>query len=265
MNVYEMEGFLRGKCLTGDLLVGESHAAYLVRKLNESATLKADRDAQQKRADALAVENAELKGSVENAAGCINAAYAEGLIDVLAESADERLVDLVRRRLLFTYLPAETPVTNEILVSMGDHVLLEQLEDGRKFIVRQSEIIANQEQRISVVVAENANLMQLIDSISDLINGPNYHDDAMECGLDGRGITGRYEAMRYGWDEALDRVCVEISQRNTPETPATNAAIEARGVEKAIELLLNKFSGTGHIGVPVMALESLAIELREAK
>ncbi|RYM55613.1 hypothetical protein [Serratia proteamaculans] len=61
MNVHEMEGFLRGKCLPGDLLVGESHAAYLVRKLNESATLKADRDAQQKRADALAVDNAELK------------------------------------------------------------------------------------------------------------------------------------------------------------------------------------------------------------
>ncbi len=65
MNVYEMEGFLRGKCLPGDLLVGESTAAYLVRKLNESATLKADRDAQQKRADALAVENAELKASRE--------------------------------------------------------------------------------------------------------------------------------------------------------------------------------------------------------
>lgn len=61
MNVYEMEGFLRGKCLPGDLLVGESHAAYLVRKLNESATLKADRDAQQKLADALAVENVAIK------------------------------------------------------------------------------------------------------------------------------------------------------------------------------------------------------------
>lgn len=81
MNVYEMEGFLRGKCLPGDLLVGESHAAYLVRKLNESATLKADRDALAERverlsgmlaesrhatkaaverADALAVENAAL-------------------------------------------------------------------------------------------------------------------------------------------------------------------------------------------------------------
>lgn len=56
MKLYEMEGFLRGKCLPGDLLVGESNAEYLVRKLNEAATLKAERDAQQKRADALAVE-----------------------------------------------------------------------------------------------------------------------------------------------------------------------------------------------------------------
>lgn len=61
MNVYEMEGFLRGKCMPRDILVNESTAAYLVRKLNESATLKADRDAQQKRADALAVENAGFK------------------------------------------------------------------------------------------------------------------------------------------------------------------------------------------------------------
>lgn len=61
MNVYEMEVFLRGKCLPGDLLVGESKAEYLVRKLNEAYTLKADRDAQQKRADALAVENAGFK------------------------------------------------------------------------------------------------------------------------------------------------------------------------------------------------------------
>ncbi len=65
MNVYEMEGFLRGKCMPRDILVNESTAAYLVRKLNESATLKADRDAQQKRADALAVENAALKVAVD--------------------------------------------------------------------------------------------------------------------------------------------------------------------------------------------------------
>lgn len=97
MNVYEMEGFLRGKCLPGDLLFGESHAEYLVRKLNESATLKADRDASLNAervwetsmmavcgedgpasvADfikALAVENAALKSAVE----LIASAYTDG-------------------------------------------------------------------------------------------------------------------------------------------------------------------------------------------
>ena len=64
MNVYEMEGFLRGKCLPRDILVNESTAEYLVRKLNEATTVKAERDAQQKRADALAVENAGLKDAI---------------------------------------------------------------------------------------------------------------------------------------------------------------------------------------------------------
>ncbi|MBS3895037.1 hypothetical protein E0L31_026795, partial [Serratia marcescens] len=54
MNTYEMEGFLRGQCVPRDLLVNESNAAYLVRKLSEIASVKAERDA-------LAVENAVLK------------------------------------------------------------------------------------------------------------------------------------------------------------------------------------------------------------
>lgn len=64
MNVYEMEGFLRGKCMTRDILVNESTAEYLVRKLNEATTVKDERDSQQKRADALAVENAGLKDAI---------------------------------------------------------------------------------------------------------------------------------------------------------------------------------------------------------
>lgn len=57
MNVYEMEGFLRGKCLPGDLLVGESHVEYLVRKLNEATAAKDQRDA-------LLAENAALKAAM---------------------------------------------------------------------------------------------------------------------------------------------------------------------------------------------------------
>ncbi|HHT0933686.1 TPA: hypothetical protein ACTYZX_005123 [Serratia marcescens] len=54
MKLYEMEGFLRGQCVPRDILVNESTAAYLVRKLNEATAVKAERDA-------LAVENAALK------------------------------------------------------------------------------------------------------------------------------------------------------------------------------------------------------------
>lgn len=54
MNTYEMEGFLRGRCVPRDLLVNESNAAYLVRKLSEIASIKTE-------CDALAVENAALK------------------------------------------------------------------------------------------------------------------------------------------------------------------------------------------------------------
>lgn len=40
-----------------------------------------------------------------------------------------------------------------------------------------------------------------IEGIRDL----DYHSEGMGCGLEDRGITDRYEAMRYGWNEALER------------------------------------------------------------
>lgn len=52
------------------------------------------------------------------------------------------------------------------------------------------------------------------------------------------------------------------------QTPTTNAflnSIRAEGVDKAIAHLHKKFEGTGHIGVPVMALESLANQLRSGE
>ena len=35
---------------------------------------------------------------------------------------------------------------------------------------------------------------------------PEYHAQGMGCGLEDRCITDRYEAMRYGWDCAMERV-----------------------------------------------------------
>ncbi|EPY7067868.1 hypothetical protein ACXEHY_004548 [Klebsiella pneumoniae] len=66
----------------------------------------------------LAAENVGLKESVEHAAGCIAAAEAEGLIDALAETTDERLADLVHRRLCHAYLEVETPATSAYLAGI---------------------------------------------------------------------------------------------------------------------------------------------------
>ncbi|EFK2994496.1 TPA: hypothetical protein ACGGIW_003847 [Escherichia coli] len=51
MNVFEMEGFLRGKCVPRDLKVNETNAEYLVRKFAEAEA----------KISALAAENAGLK------------------------------------------------------------------------------------------------------------------------------------------------------------------------------------------------------------
>lgn len=159
MRLFEMEGLFAGKCLPGDMKVNETNAEYLVRKFNELESKIAESQREFRSADItmqnleakcekLAAENAGLKNSVENAAGCINAAYAEGLIDVLSESNDKRLVDLVKRRLLFSYLPVETPETNEELIAMGDWVLREQLEDGTRAIKTLNRRVAELEAKL---------------------------------------------------------------------------------------------------------------------
>lgn len=59
------------------------------------------------------------------------------------------------------------------------------------------------------------------------------------------------------WHQAID---------HAPETTATSAflaEVRAQGVDVAIEHLHKKFEGTGQIGVPVIALEWLAQELRK--
>lgn len=65
MNVYEMEGFLRGKCLPGDMKVNESDAQYLVRKFSELQSQNADMSVHLANAESkcreLAAENSAIK------------------------------------------------------------------------------------------------------------------------------------------------------------------------------------------------------------
>ncbi|MFE0408928.1 hypothetical protein ACFW0S_09160 [Citrobacter freundii] len=60
MNVYEMEGFLRGKCLPGDMKVNESNAQYLVRKFSEFESNLSESRREFRAADAT-IHNLELK------------------------------------------------------------------------------------------------------------------------------------------------------------------------------------------------------------
>ncbi|MGC7992877.1 hypothetical protein [Salmonella enterica] len=55
ISLIEMEGFLRGKCLPGDMKVNETNAEYLVRKFAE----------EEAKCAALAAENAGLKAFVD--------------------------------------------------------------------------------------------------------------------------------------------------------------------------------------------------------
>ena len=65
-------------------------------------------------------------------------------------------------------------------------------------------------------------------------------------------------------DPALETIRVAVSpQAPTPATDSFLAEVRAQGVDAAIEHLSKKFEGTGRIGVPVMALEWLAQEIRK--
>lgn len=68
---------------------------------------------------------------------------------------------------------------------------------------------------------------------------------------------------RYWIEDGGDEDCAMSYCEPTPATDAFLAEVRAQGVDVAIEHLINKFEGTGRIGVPVMALEWLAQELRK--
>lgn len=60
MTVYEMEGFLRGKCLPGDLKVNETNAEYLVRKFGELES-KLETALRECRSAGITIDNLEVK------------------------------------------------------------------------------------------------------------------------------------------------------------------------------------------------------------
>lgn len=108
MNTYEMEGFLRGQCVPRDLLVNESNAAYLVRKLSEITSVKAERDA-------LAVENAGFKHALSVILEHVDVTE-KGQAGVVAMIANDELFN------------SETPATSAALAAIQEQVKAEAIE-----------------------------------------------------------------------------------------------------------------------------------------
>ncbi|QJJ06496.1 hypothetical protein HJX30_14375 [Klebsiella pneumoniae] len=88
---------------------------------------------------------------------------------------------------------------------------------------------------------ENVAMKQIVDSVTNLDNEPQYHDEGMGCGLEDRGITDRYDACRYGWDEAMERIYGEVipcaDELDFSATDACLAGIKADGVEEFVRRL----------------------------
>ena len=96
--------------------------------------------------------------------------------------------------------------------------------------------IAAQAARIEQLSAENLALKQILTLVCDHDYEPEYHSQGMGCGLEDRGITDRYDAMEYGWNEAMERVYSEVIPAiDEIETPATDTALREIQVQAIIK------------------------------
>lgn len=118
--------------------------------------------------------------------------------------------------------------------------LIASLESAGELSIREQKFLklAKAYQQLA---AENVEMKQIIDSVTNLDNEPQYHDEGMGCGLEDRGITDRYDACRYGWDEAMERIYGEVipcaDELDFSATDRIVAGIKADGVEEFIGLL----------------------------
>ena len=113
--------------------------------------------------------------------------------------------------------------------------LIASLESAGELSIREQKFLklAKAYQQLA---AENVAMKQIIDSVTNLDNEPQYHDEGMGCGLEDRGITDRYDACRYGWDEAMERIYGDVipcaEELDFSATDRIVAGIKADGVEE---------------------------------
>ncbi|MDO7077502.1 hypothetical protein Q5N06_25245 [Klebsiella pneumoniae] len=120
--------------------------------------------------------------------------------------------------------------------------LIQSLESAGELSIKETKVMAlakayQQLAAENVALAlENVAMKQIVDSVTNLDNEPQYHAEGMGCGLEDRGITDRYDACRYGWDEAMERIYGDVipcaEEMDFSATDRIVAGIKADGVEE---------------------------------
>ncbi|WP_171996019.1 hypothetical protein [Klebsiella pneumoniae] len=128
--------------------------------------------------------------------------------------------------------------------------LIASLESAGEPSIRETKVMAlakayQQLAAENVALAlENVAMKQIVDSVTNLDNEPQYHDEGMGCGLEDRGITDRYDACRYGWDEAMERIYGEVipcaDELDFSATDAYLAGIKADGRVEGAHFVANR-------------------------
>jgi len=79
---------------------------------------------------------------------------------------------------------------------------------------------AYSKERDAAIAAHLAKALEGVETFE--FDPPSYHDEAMGCGLEDRGIKDRYEAMAYGWNQAMERAAEAI-----PDDLVSSSAVSA--------------------------------------
>ncbi|HCI4464765.1 TPA: hypothetical protein NO723_002962 [Klebsiella pneumoniae] len=132
--------------------------------------------------------------------------------------------------------------------------LIATLESAGELSIKETKVMAlakafKQMAAENVALAlENVAMKQIVDSVTNLDNEPQYHYEGMGCGLEDRGITDRYDACRYGWDEAMERIYGDVipcaEELDFSATDRIVAGIKADGVEEWVSSRGGRWNGT---------------------
>ena len=156
--------------------------------------------------------------------------------------------------------------------------LIQSLESAGELSIREQKFLklAKAYQQLAAenvaLALENVAMKQIVDSVTNLDNEPQYHDEGMGCGLEDRGITDRYDACRYGWDEAMERIYGEVipcaDELDFSATDRIVAGIKADGRAEGINFAASRLAAAfnhGFVDKPMTEVGDVVRMILDAK